>query len=661
MAGILDELILQLDLESGNFRTGELAVVAGLDRLTEMMELVAAKFDDDGKKASASLDKTGKKATKTGKEMEAAGKKASSFFSSIRTQVLALAGVSLSLAGLKNFVTSFTGKLNEMATQADAFGMSAKSLDGWIKAGQSFGVSANEIAGAFSRINDAKARLASGLGLDPQLQMLMRAAGQAGINIDITHDSTEEVMRKLAQVFPRMTKAQQQAYGSSLGWGYAGQQWLSSGHALRDVDTYTTRSGVTDKDIAAARRFRQEWAQVEQSFEKTGYVLFSALLPYVGQFNDWLQEFAAWFAKHPDEIRKKIELVLSVVGKTAGIADDAAQAVGGWNNAILLLVGASVGGKFLGFLSLFSKRLGGISGLIALMAASSAWNKFSEAEEKARAEGKPTGQYLVEEAKRRRDVYVNSGDTITDRLINWWNGISNNVNLPLSPQQQAAQAVVWHARYPVMGEEPEQHAQSAKGRRAGKGAALLRWLDPEFAKNEAKYGLPSGLLRAVAMTESGGDQFAISGAGAKGLFQFMDSTARDMGLKGNDVFDPQKSAAAAAKYLSQLMTMFHGDLGKALSAYNWGAGNVMRKGLDAAPKETRQYVPRVLANLPRPGAKLASQYRGAPAGNMVTQSTHIGTLNVTTGANNIKDITDDAHRKISRSSLAMNYASGVSG
>jgi soluble lytic murein transglycosylase-like protein len=57
------------------------------------------------------------------------------------------------------------------------------------------------------------------------------------------------------------------------------------------------------------------------------------------------------------------------------------------------------------------------------------------------------------------------------------------------------------------------------------------------------------LLRSVAITESGGNQFAVSGAGAKGLFQFMDGTARDMGLRGNDVFDPEKAAQAAAKYL----------------------------------------------------------------------------------------------------------------
>jgi soluble lytic murein transglycosylase-like protein len=81
-----------------------------------------------------------------------------------------------------------------------------------------------------------------------------------------------------------------------------------------------------------------------------------------------------------------------------------------------------------------------------------------------------------------------------------------------------------------------------------------------------------GVTAQRGITESGGNQFAVSGAGAKGLFQFMDGTARDMGLRGNDVFDPEKAAQAAAKYLSQLLQANGGDLSKALASYNWGSG-----------------------------------------------------------------------------------------
>lgn len=148
-------------------------------------------------------------------------------------------------------------------------------------------------------------------------------------------------------------------------------------------------------------------------------------------------------------------------------------------------------------------------------------------------------------------------------------------------------------------DEPEQYGQSVKRPRPTKaGADLLGWMQPMLTNLEQLYRLPEGLLRSVAITESGGNQFAVSGAGAKGLFQFMDGTARDMGLRGNDVFDPMKSAQAAAKYLAQLLQANGGDLNKALASYNWGIGNVQKHGMALMPQETRNYIPRVMSNMP---------------------------------------------------------------
>lgn len=148
-------------------------------------------------------------------------------------------------------------------------------------------------------------------------------------------------------------------------------------------------------------------------------------------------------------------------------------------------------------------------------------------------------------------------------------------------------------------DEPEQLGQSVKRPLPTKaGSELLGWMQPMLTNLEQLYRLPEGLLRSVAITESGGNQFAVSGAGAKGLFQFMDGTARDMGLRGNDVFDPEKAAKAAAKYLSQLLQANGGDLSKALASYNWGIGNVQRYGMGLMPQETRNYIPKVMSNMP---------------------------------------------------------------
>lgn len=170
------------------------------------------------------------------------------------------------------------------------------------------------------------------------------------------------------------------------------------------------------------------------------------------------------------------------------------------------------------------------------------------------------------------------GQGLWDKAVDWWNG------------------------------DATQYGQSVKRPSPSKaGAQLLGWMAPMMGKLEAMYNLPSGLLRSVAITESGGNQFAVSGAGAQGMFQFMPGTARDMGLLGNDVFDPIKSAEAAARYLSMLLQKNGGDLGKALASYNWGIGNVQKYGMALMPQETRQYIPKVLSNMPGAGAQVQQQ------------------------------------------------------
>lgn len=111
---------------------------------------------------------------------------------------------------------------------------------------------------------------------------------------------------------------------------------------------------------------------------------------------------------------------------------------------------------------------------------------------------------------------------------------------------------------------------------------------------ERQYGLPSNILSSVMDTESKGNPKALSPAGAKGLFQFMDPTAKELGV---DPWNPESSAHGAAKMLHGLLNKYGGDVNKALAGYNWGQGNVDRKGLQNAPSETRNYIAKVRSGM----------------------------------------------------------------
>ncbi len=103
------------------------------------------------------------------------------------------------------------------------------------------------------------------------------------------------------------------------------------------------------------------------------------------------------------------------------------------------------------------------------------------------------------------------------------------------------------------------------------------------------------LIRSVVGTESNFRPDAVSSAGAQGLMQLMPATARE--LEVTDSFDPQQNLLGGSRYLKQLLNKYDGDLDHALAAYNWGPGNVDRKGLGQMPQETRDYLVKVKQGL----------------------------------------------------------------
>ena len=134
-------------------------------------------------------------------------------------------------------------------------------------------------------------------------------------------------------------------------------------------------------------------------------------------------------------------------------------------------------------------------------------------------------------------------------------------------------------------------------------------------------GLP-GDMYYLALVESGFDPNAYSRAAAVGMWQFMTSTARDMGLRVDwwvdERRDPVRSTRAAVRFIRELRDQF-GSLYLAAAAYNAGSGRVSR-GLRRLPadddeadsasadamffrlydtkllrRETKDYVPKLIA------------------------------------------------------------------
>ena len=137
-----------------------------------------------------------------------------------------------------------------------------------------------------------------------------------------------------------------------------------------------------------------------------------------------------------------------------------------------------------------------------------------------------------------------------------------------------------------------------KGSRpSGAGATI----DQLVSAASQKFGVSEDLIKAVIETESHFNPGTVSSAGAKGLMQLMDGTARGLGVSNS--FDPEQNINGGTKYLSYQLKRYSGDENTALAAYNAGPGRLRRLGisndqeladkLHLLPKETQRYITKV--------------------------------------------------------------------
>lgn len=119
---------------------------------------------------------------------------------------------------------------------------------------------------------------------------------------------------------------------------------------------------------------------------------------------------------------------------------------------------------------------------------------------------------------------------------------------------------------------------------------VARW-ERHIEDASRAFGVDSSLIKAVIACESAGNPNAVSSAGAKGLMQLIDDTAREVGV--SRVFDPRENIMGGTRYLRTLLDRFEGNETLALASYNAGPGAVQRYGGVPPYRETERYVDNV--------------------------------------------------------------------
>jgi soluble lytic murein transglycosylase len=163
--------------------------------------------------------------------------------------------------------------------------------------------------------------------------------------------------------------------------------------------------------------------------------------------------------------------------------------------------------------------------------------------------------------------------------------------------------------------------------------------------NSFAAGPDSALIHALIRQESAFDAEAISRSGARGLMQLMPATAKRVAQQLKIRYsrqrltaDPKHNIDLGSAYLAQLMRRYDGSIVLALAAYNAGPARVNRwlrangdprttsvrdaiDWVEAIPfAETRNYVQRVLENVPIYGYRLQGRFVPARVADALTGS-----------------------------------------
>lgn len=618
-ATVIDALLITLGLDTSDFRKGQ-------------------------KDVSDDLKNQREDAKKTAKEMAEQGKKAAAFFGSIKTELLALTGVTVTAGGLISFVKSTTSGLMDLSIQSKALGMSAKELDGWAKSAEAAGSSAEKISAALQGFQDAKQLAKVGVYDTPVQEAAIRLNSLTHDSFNIRDDSAQTTFRKILDSARKVTDPDiRRQILQLVGIDDAINQRNQEGQFLPDVDRLTKSSGITDASTKGAKEFTAAWAELGQNLDTVKNQIYVGLIPTIRDLNGLLIEWSSGNAKSSSFFKELKRDINDITGIDLGSWTLSGDLRNLKDNFSML-------GKVLNHLGNALNELNNGNFSKAADEFKKAWYGTED--------GKPTGNdALPGVTSNSQSIYENStykkyNDLLNKYLPEWLGGTPSDRKKDQDEKSywdttktllsKIADAIVTPAgasslEPSIGGYQPNVPLNAQAARLGAKGKAFLQAMAGEFGALEGKYGLPAGLLSSVAATESGGDPFAVSPKGAKGPFQFMDGTARDLGLKGMDVYDPHKSADAAARYLRYLLDATGGDLEKALASYNWGLGNVQKKGMDNLPSETRNYVPKVMAGM-RPGAGMAVD-RAMPGQSGATYQFY-GTK-ITTQAQNVEQLTSD--------------------
>ncbi len=665
MAGnVLEEFFIAIGVDSKDLTAGEKAVTAAVLSMQKSLGSLVGSFDNTTKKAGDSQKRLGQSTEKLGKDLQSSVSKINNFFDSIKNNVLALAGISLTMGGAMAWIGNTTKGLVDLGVQSKALGISAKEVDGWGRAFKVAGSSAESALQSLKSIQDAKNSLQLGrpTAFFQTAEMLNNMTGSPK-RIDWQNADAGSIQKQIAGMLRKVSKEQALYFGGQLGYDQAAIMGMRSGQIQSDQSKFAANSGVTDEQIQKAKEQAAALEEMKQKMDALKLAIYEKIIPA-------LTEWIGWINNNWPAIQQFFLNCFTYIHDVAVAANKLAQDLGGWK----VIIGAIIGLKFAAWLLTVAAAAKGAMGMGGgLLGKAGALGA-------AGVGGYALGSVIYDKLISGTKADDVIGSSIAKTLAFFGNDEARNAVDTNEGRQKAIYAVKEGVKdAPVIAKKSDRDAveergiwadvkgllkaiagntDSLKGQQFGfnggasdKSLGSLNVSDKikenaakfGFGNLESKYGLPKGMLAAIHAIETGntGKTNQVNAqTGATGGFQFLAGTAKQYGVR--DRTDLAQSAEGAAKYLSYLLKLFHGDLEKAVRAYHAGEGNVQRgTGMGKYNNDYWNKFNRYTSAISSPQYTIPKTL-ARPSN---TSTTHIQHMTVNSTATSVNQLTQDINRQ----------------
>ena len=470
-------------------------------------------------------------------------------------------------------VSAFASNLEALYFASQKVGSSATNIKAFEKAAQNLGATAGD---AMASIDSLARKMRENPGTESYIASLgvqtRDANGQLRESVDIMADLGRELAKKPYYL------ARQQA--DQLGIGEDTLRAIMNGDFARELSNQRDRVKNAGFDQAAkdAHKFMMGLRELQTYIEAFGLKVQDAIANKLGmsmeQFTDWFRDKAPMIAS---KVADLLVAIVSAAEKIGSMFIWLDEKTGGWSTKLLALLAVM-------------RLIGGFAIISGILSLAGAFVKLGTAIAGASAAAGGAG------AAGAAGGAAGGAASLWSKLMPWLGRLGGAASLML-----------------FSGGLNEGEDEELRKRWAGQPQATGPGTSADKLRAiEQKYGLPAGLLDSVWAAESSRGQKMTSPKGAQGHFQFMPDTAKQYGLTDPNNFD--QSADAAGRYYRDLMNRYGGNLYNAVAAYNWGPGNLEKKGMGNAPYETRKYINNVIGGM---------QGGGAAGGVTINQDTHI--------------------------------------